>query len=528
MSETAHRANPRDFADRLARRHALFLAPAARKPYTRYLVRILEEARGRWDWQSSVMCPQIEQSSFTDLVKPDGALFSTPHQLVEQPWESDRREVAATEQKMRESEVAAKLPMGRVILAGAHTIGRAFNVTVRKSPSYAIVRRILKDNGEPFRILRRFFHFADEMLAAAKPDVVVAFEWATPLNFAIWMAAKRRGIPCVAFRYSKINPDHAFWTMDRTMMNVAAIERAKSRVKAKTPPSDAAKDYIREFRNRPATINYIATKWQHRMRRSILRWHLQYARIIVREFINKYRGQDLSLREPAVGRLFRYYRGLFNAYYHQRFLRMLDETELAENKYVYFPMHKEAELAQTFQATLWQDQRNTIKTLASLLPFGYRLLVREHRFNYGQRPTRFYREMAKVPNVVLVDPFDSQFKYLRHADLIVTENGSSGWEGLLLGRRVLLLSRTFYDGACRGVSVTDPDKLNAAVLETLAEPAVPDPEARDCGLGAMVDSERETTFPMGDTNIPAAVDHLATILAPALDSRAVRGEAAAE
>jgi len=528
MNEAAHAFEPSKSADLLARRRVLFLAPAARKPHTRYLIRILETARGRWGWQIDVMCPQIEQAAFADLVKSDGAVFSTPHQLVEQPWERDPEEVAATEKKMRESEVAANLPMGRVILAGAHTIGRAFNVTVRRSPSYAIVRRILKDNGEAFRILRRFFRFADEMLAAARPDIVVAFEWATPLNFAIWMAAKRRGIPCVAFRYSKISPDQAFWTMDRLMLNATAIEQAKARVKAKKPPSDAAKAYLQEFRERPATIRYIATKWQHRMRRGFLRWHLEYARIIVREFINKYRGQDLSLREPAAARLFRYYRGLFYTYYHQRFLRTLDEVELAETKYVYFPMHKEAELAQTFQATLWQDQRNTIRTLASLLPFGYRLLVREHRFNYGQRPTRFYREMAKVPNVVLIDPFDSQFKYLRHADLIVTENGSSGWEGLVLGRRVLLLSRTFYEGACCGVAVTDPDKLNAAILEALAAPAVSDPEAHDHGLGAMIDSEREATFPMGDAAIPTAVDHLAAVLASALDSRAPQGEAAAE
>ncbi len=112
-------------------------------------------------------------------------------------------------------------------------------------------------------------------------------------------------------------------------------------------------------------------------------------------------------------------------------------------KYVYLPLHKDAEFAQTFQATTWHDQRNTVRVLASMLPAGYRLLVREHRMNSGFRPTRGYRELLNLPNVVLLDPHDSQFKYLRYADLVVTENGSSGWEGLVLGRRVLLLSRTF-------------------------------------------------------------------------------------
>ena len=76
--------------------------------------------------------------------------------------------------------------------------------------------------------------------------------------------------------------------------------------------------------------------------------------------------------------------------------------------------------------------------------------------------------------------------------------------------------------------MTDPDKLNAAILAALAAPAVADPAAHDRGLGAMIDSERETTFPMGDAAIPTAVDHLAAVLAPALDSRTPQGEAAAE
>ncbi len=190
-------------------------------------------------------------------------------------------------------------------------------------------------------------------------------------------------------------------------------------------------------------------------------------------------------------------------------------------KYVYFPMHKEAELAQTLQATQWYDQRNTIRVLASLLPFGYRLLVREHRLNFGHRPTRFYRELAQLPNVVVIDPFDSQFKYLRHAALIVTENGSSGWEGLLLGRRVLVLADTFYDSAGLGMRATDPDRLNKAILDILATPEVDRAAGRDDRLAATFDAEAETTFPMTKDATEAAVDRLAATLLPVLAQRRV-------
>src|SRR5581483_7256968 len=50
-----------------------------------------------------------------------------------------------------------------LVLAGAHSIGRAFNLPVRHVRHYALVRRILRDNTEAFRIAKRLFRFADDM-----------------------------------------------------------------------------------------------------------------------------------------------------------------------------------------------------------------------------------------------------------------------------------------------------------------------------------------------------------------------------
>lgn len=406
-----------------------------------------------------------------------------------------------------------------MILAGGHSIGRGFNLWVRHIRKYRLVRRVLRDNGEPFRILRRLFRFADDLLAEARPDLVYTFEWATPLSFCVWFAARRRGIPCVALRFSKILPGHAFWTLDRDMMNARSIERAEEKRHNGSPASDEAKRRIAEFRDQPRVINYIAERWNNRMRRTFIRWHVVNTRTIIREFINTFRGQDRALREPPFSRFARYYHSLYLSATHQRFFDVVDERELGEMKYVYFPLHKEAELAQTFQAPLWHNQLNTVRVLASLLPHGYRLLVREHRMNLGHRPTSSFRQYAALPNVTLVDPYDSQFKYLRHADLVVTENGSSGWEGLLLARRVLTLSRTFYDGAGLATKVSDPDRLKVAFLEELSSERGTAEDERDRALACVIDAELETTFALDDDDISRALDRLTATVAPELDQQ---------
>ncbi len=497
----------------------LVILPPSKKDRTQFLVAVLEAAKKRWNWQINGVAANIDLKPFEKLVAPNGRLFSPPWLLRVTDRENDASANAETNRRLREAENKSNLPLGRAILSGAHSIGRAYNVAVRHANQYPLIRKVLKNNSEPARIFRRLFQFADDAMEACSPDMIIAFDWATPQHFSTYLAASRRSIPCVAIRNSKIMHDQGFWTIDRLLFNIAALEEAAARRRERMPVSEEALKRVRAFRDQPTTIKYIANRWRYRAQRNFLRWHWQFGGIVTREFVNTLRGQDNALRERWLGRFVRFYRRTIYSYYHQLFIKVVEDEDLTKMRYVYFPMHKEAELAQSFQATLWNDQRNTIRILASNLPFGYRLLVREHRLNFGVRPTRFYREMAKIPNVVMLDPFDSQFKYLRHADLVVTENGSSGWEGLLLGRRVLLLSNTFFDGAGLGTTVTDPDKIGAAMVEIVSKPAVVDQEAHDRALATMIDAERHHAFPMTCGTIPVALDHLAKTLMPAMRAR---------
>ncbi len=150
------------------------------------------------------------------------------------------------------------------------------------------------------------------------------------------------------------------------------------------------------------------------------------------------------------------------------------------------------------QAYPWHNQKNTVKFLSTLLPRGYHLLVREHRGTSGRRPTGYLKSLNRYPGVVVIDPFDSQFKYIRNAGLIVTDNGSTGWEGLLLKRPVITLHENFYDAPGLANHVTDPAKLNEAIVRALRDPEPLDVGDHDRRLGWLIDAEWETTLPDDD------------------------------
>ena len=169
-------------------------------------------------------------------------------------------------------------------------------------------------------------------------------------------------------------------------------------------------------------------------------FNLPYLRTFASQVRARLRGVPHTQPDPALGMLFDQYRAAIAKRLHRGYFKSCSEDELKAMRFVYFPLHKEGEVALTFQAPPWYDQANTIRQLSISLPLGHKLLVREHRANHGRRSSRWYRYVSRLPNVVLVNSFDSQFMFLRHAALVVTENGTSGWEALLLGKPVITLA----------------------------------------------------------------------------------------
>ena len=169
---------------------------------------------------------------------------------------------------------------------------------------------------------------------------------------------------------------------------------------------------------------------------------------------------------------------------------------MRDMRYILIALHKDPEQALNYQGFFWSNQFNTVSLLSGSLPDGFRLLVREHRNNTGRRPTQYYKDMRRLPGVVLVDGHDDQFKYIRNADLIVTDNGSTGWEGLVLGRRVITLADTYYSAAGLAQRVHEHEQFSSTALEMLEQPAVADTVEHDRALGCMLDAEWDTSAPL--------------------------------
>jgi len=501
----SHGAERRDPLDGL---RVLFLPKNSRADY---FMEMISGARKDHGWTVFVPCPADAKAIWSRVIG-DAGTIRTPDFLRPTIVDSDTAARDDIDAFIAACETQSRVSAGRIILAGERDLGRGF-----ARPAYhwfhnATAKAVLADNAAGFPILRRMFAFARDTLLTVKPDIAIAGEWADPLCFTFQLAARHMGVRCLVNRPSKLWSGRSYWSAELSMYNVAARALAERLRSGDAPVSERSQARIRDFRASPETLGYVKQNWDADDRQNWLAYHNNLVRMLGVQLRHAIRRQEGPAPKPALQIAVGHYRQPLLVRRQSRFFRRFDESTLRDMRYVFVAFHKDPEQALNYQAPFWSNQLNTAALLSGALPAGYRLLVREHRRNIGRRPTDFYRQLLRMPGVVLIDGLDDQFKYIANADLVVTENGSTGWEALMLGRRVLTLDNTFYDGAKLAHRVRDPEDLAVAVVEALARPAVSDSALHDRALGWMLDAEWATSAPASPADYNAILNGLRAAL----------------
>ena len=179
--------------------------------------------------------------------------------------------------------------------------------------------------------------------------------------------------------------------------------------------------------------------------------------------------------------------------------RLCSDPDLSQ-PYIYVALHYQPEQTTSPSGGVYVHQDLMVGLLASHLPSGWKIYVKEHglqfaarRGHFGRGP-EFYRDLAALPGVQLVPAEYSGFALMDQARAVATVTGTTGFEALCRSKPVLLFGSVWYQ-TCQGVlpaatgeqlaqSLTrvqngftpQPDKLRAfvAAFHQAAYPACPD------------------------------------------------------
>jgi hypothetical protein len=140
---------------------------------------------------------------------------------------------------------------------------------------------------------------------------------------------------------------------------------------------------------------------------------------------------------------------------------------IASAPYVLFLLPQEPEFTVQSLCREFPHTFTVAQQLAMSLPPGTRLVIKEHALLTGRRLS-FYQDLLRLPNVVLAHRLMSGIELADRSAAIATMSGTTGVEGTLLGKQVVLIGRHVEYGFLPNMHhVRSFDDLPAIMREAL-------------------------------------------------------------
>ncbi len=101
--------------------------------------------------------------------------------------------------------------------------------------------------------------------------------------------------------------------------------------------------------------------------------------------------------------------------------------------YIFYPMQLEPESAVMVMTPEFDSQEHLIHLVASNLPAGWKLVIKEHPLALGTRPKGLVERIGSYPNVEFANPHDSAKMWYKSSRAVAMINGTVGYEAAFDG-----------------------------------------------------------------------------------------------
>jgi hypothetical protein len=176
-------------------------------------------------------------------------------------------------------------------------------------------------------------------------------------------------------------------------------------------------------------------------------------------------------------------------------------------KYVVFFLHYQPERTTLPEGGAFAQQWMALRAIASALPAGYKLLVKEHPstfryyFHPGFRKLDFHVQISQLPNTYLVPLALAPYPLIDRCVAAATVTGTVGVEAIIRGKPVLVFGAAQYRGQPGVYAVDSAEAVQAALTAIEAGAYV----LKDGLLDAYMDDVDKLSFPIWEGTWPGAL-----------------------
>lgn len=358
-------------------------------------------------------------------------------------YECDQERLAEWEQRL-------DIPLWHLVIADRN-IGHMF-VTGGLIPPTSVME--ISSHENIARFLCSYLDFYEKRLEKYQPDAVVYLDMPAAMpSLALAKVCQWMNVPFFVLHSARIL-DRFVISYNDTASRFFAIEKRfvellNGQTEIPTPPEQAIK-YLDSFQSgeieRPNADAILFAEQKMARQENIFlfwgrlfRWFLGATYRWIRT--NFKHQKHLRTKRPFAVFWLKARRQLSMRY---RSAKMFESPRIGEEKFVLFPLHLDPEASTMVWAPNFVNQLTVIDALAKNIPLTHKLYVKEHHTMIGLRPSSFYKEVKRYPNVRLIAANADNHQLIRHADLVAVITGTSGWEAIMMGRPVITLGECFY------------------------------------------------------------------------------------
>lgn len=329
----------------------------------------------------------------------------------------------------------------------------------------------LLSHEEMLKALQVYAKTIIEFIEKEKPDFIVFSVVGSLGSMLLYQVAKKKGIKTLIISSTRVENRFNVTEDYRLFTNTERIFEKNMALNAPVPYEKESLAFLEKFRNKPTPYapkispEYIQLSRRQQIKFLLpqnffrtIRWNI----VAIARYIAKNQ-RDYTDENPwlsvwdKIKRKFRGIIGTMNWYYSK-----MDPHD----EFVFFGLHMEPEIA-TLIAPYYADQINLIKNIAKSLPIHFKLYVKEHPSMHGFRPSSYYKQLIKIPNVKLINSSIKSFDIIAKAKLVIGISSTALWEAILLQKPVITFGDVFYNKLSMVKRCTALEELPHIVQEQL-------------------------------------------------------------
>ena len=273
------------------------------------------------------------------------------------------------------------------------------------------------------------YAYAAKLFDEFRPDIIIVPAFVDMRHIFFSILADKYNVPMIGVTDTKVKGYHTF---TRSFKNDRGkfYDRvdALNGVNIDSNYRNKAKQYIQEFREdfkRPA---YEERRFQKKSIVKQVRAELSPYRTILRQWI---KGRpDFVAKNLGVVNDNRPARYILRDHYMNKWYKRIMNTMQYDDfenigKFAYFPLQVQPEATIDVMAPFHNNQIETIRQVAQLLPGDLTLVVKEHPSAVGKRPSSFIEKIKRMPNVSLIDYRITSDAVLKRASIVISPSSTS-------------------------------------------------------------------------------------------------------